>query len=164
MPSIDPSALRKLVEPSRKPADTENPARDGKGDHAIGYPRRGDIHGALLAKARLLLPRSVMCIPLYAAVSWKTAVNGSTSYGRKTAVCARSVAIRSTVLPSVHPNIEKPTIDMAVAPITAPRSLFLDSDIFSFFLPRCQEATSSRYYRRDTERVCHPATHLGLAA
>ena len=57
VPGTDPSALRKLVELSRKPADTEDPARDGKGDHAFGCPRRGDIHGALLAEARLLVAK-----------------------------------------------------------------------------------------------------------
>ncbi|HKE23372.1 MAG TPA: hypothetical protein VKB88_13490, partial [Bryobacteraceae bacterium] len=38
-----------------------------------------------------------------------------------TAVCARSLAIRSAVPPSVHPKIEKPSTDMSAAPITAPQ-------------------------------------------
>jgi len=41
-------------------------------------------------------------------------------YTSTTAVCARSLAIRSAVLPSVHPNGEKPSTDIAAAPITAP--------------------------------------------
>src|SRR5215472_14326240 len=36
-------------------------------------------------------------------------------------VCARSLAIRSAVSLSVHPKIEKPTTDIAAAPITAPQ-------------------------------------------
>jgi len=38
-----------------------------------------------------------------------------------TAVCARSLASRSAVPPSVHPNVEKPSTDMTAAPITAPQ-------------------------------------------
>jgi hypothetical protein len=38
-----------------------------------------------------------------------------------TAVCARSCAIRSAVLPSVHPKYEKPITDIATAPITPPQ-------------------------------------------
>src|SRR4051812_18321145 len=72
--------------------------------------------------------------------------NFSTQIGARTpttAVRARSVAIRSAVLPSVHPNVEKPTTDMAAAPITAPQIPGFKLGYFSFFLPRCQEATSS---------------------
>jgi hypothetical protein len=43
------------------------------------------------------------------------------------------------VLPSVHPNDEKPTTDIATAPITAPTVRVLSSDTFSFIVPRCQE-------------------------
>src|SRR5215469_15837406 len=38
-----------------------------------------------------------------------------------TAVCARSLASRSAVPPSVHPKVENPSTDMAAAPITAPQ-------------------------------------------
>src|SRR5215469_6189479 len=38
-----------------------------------------------------------------------------------TAVCARSLASRSAVPPSVHPKVEKPSTVMTTAPITAPQ-------------------------------------------
>ena len=38
-----------------------------------------------------------------------------------TAVCARSLAVRSAVPPNVRPKIEKPSTDMSAAPITAPQ-------------------------------------------
>src|SRR5205814_3673127 len=38
-----------------------------------------------------------------------------------TAFCACSFAIRSAVLPSVHPKDEKPITDIAAAPTTAPQ-------------------------------------------
>jgi hypothetical protein len=50
--------------------------------------------------------------------------NHSTQIGARTsttAICARSLAIRSAVPPSVHPKTEKPSTDMATAPITTPQ-------------------------------------------
>jgi hypothetical protein len=51
--------------------------------------------------------------------------NFSTQIGAKaatTAVSARSFASRSAVLPSVHPSCEKPIIEIATAPATAPQT------------------------------------------
>ena len=47
-----------------------------------------------------------------------TQIGASTS---TTAACARSFAICSAVPPKVHPKREKPSIDIAAAPITAPQ-------------------------------------------
>jgi len=46
-----------------------------------------------------------------------TGVSAST-----TAASARSLAIRSALLPRVHPNAENPTIAMAIAPAIAPHT------------------------------------------
>jgi hypothetical protein len=83
----------------------------------------------LLANSSNFVDASACCRNL------STQIGASTS---TTAVCARSFAIRSAVLPSVHPKDEKPITDIATAPITAPRPLVLDSDTFSFIVPRCQ--------------------------
>jgi hypothetical protein len=64
VPSTDSSAFQKLVQPSRKPADTEDPARDGKGDHSFGCPWCGDVHGALLTEAQLLAEVGHVCSSL----------------------------------------------------------------------------------------------------
>jgi hypothetical protein len=55
MPNTDLSAFQKLVQLSRKPTDTEDPAREGKGDNASGRFRHGYIHLGLLAEAKLML-------------------------------------------------------------------------------------------------------------
>src|SRR5271169_2803711 len=77
VPNTDLSAFQKLVQPSGKPTDTEDPASDGKCDHTIGCHRLSDTSGAPLAGAELL--RWLVQIGhVYSRVGfvWRTSVRG----------------------------------------------------------------------------------------
>src|SRR5271157_4195316 len=70
-------------------------------------------HEEILLNATSLAAASVCCW------NFSTQIGASTA---TTAVSARSVAIFSAVLPSVHPSDENPTIENATAPTTAPHT------------------------------------------
>src|SRR5271167_2735028 len=75
--------------------------------------------------------------------------------------------MRSAVLPSVHPKDEKPTTEIATAPITAPQ--IPGFRLGNFFI--CRASVSGGEFPPDLaaanrgperELVCYPTGHLGL--
>jgi hypothetical protein len=87
-----------------------------------------------------------------------TQIGASTS---TTAACARSLAICSAVPPKVHPKREKPSIDIAAAPIRAPQipgfklgGSVMSCAPFSAPLVRCWEISTVCEPGNTCDHVC----------